>query len=130
MKIKKIAGLSLIEVIVFIIVVSISAVGIFNSFGNALINIARPQKMFIAQGLAMRRMEIILGQRRVIGYSSSPANYDICKTVSPTPAVCGSAVSGYTVDSTIVNNGTTQNITVSVTGDATYGLSATFANSA
>jgi type II secretory pathway pseudopilin PulG len=120
------SGISLIEMIVFISVIGIVAVGILNTFSAALIESAKSQNVFIGYGLAMQRMEIILGQRRIVGHQSDPTQYDIC--ASSPPAVCGTTPSGYTVSATLVNNGDTQDITVTVGGSANYSLSMQVSN--
>lgn len=120
------SGISLIELIVFILVLSIVSVALFNALSYALIQAARGAANLTAAGLAQKRMEIIIGQRRMFGYSSNPATYDIC--ASSPPAVCGATPSGYNIAVNMTNNTNMQLITVAVSGRAEYNLTVEFGN--
>lgn len=91
-------GFSLIELVIFIVVIGIAVPGIFLAFSTALQKspIVNPQT--IANQLAAARMDIIIGQRRMFGYSSFT---DPC--ISSPPAVCTvpAGITGYTITSTI-----------------------------
>ena len=99
-------GFSLIELIVFIVVVGVALTGVMMAFNTALQNTVSVTPQTIAVQLASSRMEIIIGQRRMVGYTSF---IDPCTG----PAVCPS-VSGYTTTSSIN--------TFTIGGDATYKL--------
>ena len=101
-------GFSLIELIVFIVVVGISLTGVMLAFTSALENNVGANPQTIAIHLAGARMGVILTQRRINGFDSVS---DPCVT-SP-PAVCQSA-SGYTISSAIS--------TYTISGDNNYKL--------
>lgn len=87
-------GFSLLELIVFIVVIGVLMAGLVVAFSTPL------QKSPIAGGLdtaaelAQQRMELILAQRRAVGFSTFS---DPC----PGPAIC-TQPAGYTVTSNIV----------------------------
>ena len=109
------AGFSLIELVVFIVVMGIAITGIFFAFNTALRQsvVANPQT--IVNLLAQGRMDIIVGQESINGFN---AYSDIC----PGPAVCTlpAALSGYSIASsiatTVISGDTYHIITVSASG--------------
>jgi hypothetical protein len=104
---KFLKGFSLIELVVFIIVMGLAAAAIVVPLKTALgINSAIPSYQTIALELAQQRMELILGQRRLNGYPPT----DPCTFGSP-PSVC-TAPTGYTVSATLT--------TVTISGDTNY----------
>ncbi|MCX7121086.1 MAG: type II secretion system protein [Gammaproteobacteria bacterium] len=110
------AGFSLIELVVFIVVIGLAVSGIFLAFSTALQKAPLVNTQTLANQLAIARMDMIIGQRRMVGFSSFT---DIC----PGPAVCTvpAAITGYTITSTItpVTIGSDTNyklIDVTVTG--------------
>lgn len=116
------AGFSLIELVVFIVVMGIAITGIFLAFQTALQKsvVATPQ--IIANLLAQGRMDIIVGQERINGFNSYS---DIC----PAAAVCTlpAALSGYSISSSITTttiSGDTYNI-ITVTASGPQNASAT-----
>ena len=90
-------GTSLIELVVFIAVISIAVTGVTLLFSTLLYQSSINTQMSEALSLAQGRMEIILGQRYFLGYASLS---DPCTLGSP-PAVCTQTITGYTVTSTI-----------------------------
>jgi type II secretory pathway pseudopilin PulG len=84
-------GLSLVELVVFIVVVSIAAVGVMQGLSSALRGSPTPGQMTQATQLAQERMELIRATRQTQGYSGI---YDPCGVASP-PAFC-SQMLGYT----------------------------------
>lgn len=88
-------GFSLIEVIVFIVVLGVLMAGLVVAFSSSLQNAPRAGSLDSAAELAQQRMELILAQRRAAGFS---AFADPC----PGPAICSPPV-GYTVTSSIVS---------------------------
>lgn len=113
-------GYTLIELVIFITIVAISI--------SILIPIATTSQRMVtltpltkAQQLAQARMELILGQRYIVGF---PNYSDPCNGGSP-PSMC-TPPTGFTVSSTINNNwngDTDYNvITVVVSGDGSATL--------
>jgi len=107
--IKHSAGFSLIELVIFIVVIGIAVSGIFLAFNTALQKTPLVNSQTTANELASARMEIIIGQRRMVGFNSFT---DIC----PGPAVCTipAAITGYTITSSIT--------TYTVGSDSNYKL--------
>jgi type II secretory pathway pseudopilin PulG len=123
------AGISLIELIVFIVVVGIVAVGLFKALGRTLPTDPAPQEITQANQLAQERMELILGQKDNLGFANMGINIgDPCVGGSP-PGICVTA--GFTVtvtgDSSTVacpaaidnNTANCRSITVTVKDSAT-----------
>lgn len=108
---KNMTGFSLIELVIFIVIIGLAVAGIFLAFSTALQKTSLVNPQTTANELASARMEMILGQRRMNGFSSLS---DPC--VSGTPDVCTvpAGISGYTITSTIS--------TVTVGSDSNYKL--------
>lgn len=85
------SGLSLIELVVFIVVMSIAVVAVMQGLSSALRGSLSPGQITQATQLAQERMELILATRQTQGYSGI---YDPCGVGSP-PAFC-SQMLGYT----------------------------------
>jgi len=84
-------GVSLIELIAFIVIMGISVVALLSMYRAVLPRGATPAQITLATQLAQERMELILGQREARGYSPV-ASLDPC----PGPAIC-TPTTGYTV---------------------------------
>lgn len=108
---KNVAGFSLIELVVFIVVIGLAVSGVFLAFSTALQGTPLVNPLTTANELASARMDIIIGQRRSNGFG---AVSDIC--VSSPPAVCAvpAGISGYTTTSTITP--------LTINGDPNYKL--------
>ena len=118
-------GFSLIEVIVFIVVLGVLAAGLVVAFSSPLRNSPEAGRLDLAAELAQQRMELILAQRRATGFAGFT---DPC----PGPAIC-TPPTGYTVTSSIVSGygGDPTNykvVTVSVSGTAAITVTALVAN--
>ena len=118
-------GFSLIEVIIFIVILGVLAAGLAVAFSSPLRNSPEAGRLDLAAELAQQRMELILAQRRATGFAGFT---DPC----PGPAIC-TPPSGYTVSSSIVAgygaDATNYKIvTVSVTGTAAITATALVAN--
>ena len=117
------SGFSLIELIVFIVVISIIGTISLNVLGVALRRFYPVEhKQIIATQAAMRCMEWFLGQAYANGYSSIP-----CPSTT-VPSFC-TAPNGYTISvniayTTISGDSTYKGITVTANGlsKATYNL--------
>ena len=88
------AGVSLVELIVFILVVAIAGVGLMAAYSGLLrappISIVNT----VATQIAQERMELILARRRAVGFATFT---DPC----PASPVCTPLNPGYTVNATI-----------------------------
>ena len=79
-------GVSLIELIAFIVIIGISVTALLSMYRAVLPRGATPSEITLATQLAQERMELILGQRFVDGYSTVGLN-DPCVGGTP-PAIC------------------------------------------
>ena len=105
------AGFTLIELILFIVIVGIAAIAVLLSFQTLLTKSPNTNRQTTAITLAGARMDVIMGQYYQAGFASFS---DICSGGSPA-AVCQTQA-GYTIASSIINNGTSKTITVTVSG--------------
>ena len=64
-------GFSLIEVVAFIVIMSVSVVALLSMYRGVLPRGATPAELTLATQLARERMELILGRRVAGGYSTS-----------------------------------------------------------
>jgi type II secretory pathway pseudopilin PulG len=115
-------GFSLIELIVFILVIGIVSSGILGAFQTTLQNAPTGNYQTIALGLAQERMELILAQRRLKGFTLFS---DPC--ASGGPSIC-TLPTGYSINSNTISSPYTINsdsnykkitVTISGLGDAT-----------
>lgn len=115
-------GFTLIELIIFIAVISVLAASLFTVVNQVILTYAQPTQTTLAMQLAKARMELILGDRQQKGFD---AFSDPCDRASP-PAACN-IPTGYTIYVSI-NNLTLhadpdfKQITVNVNGRATAHL--------
>lgn len=119
---KKQRGLSLIELIVFIIILGISMGGLFLGVNQVLYGISSTYKLTRATFLANARMEVILYRRAFTGYSGL---VDPCSTTNPaicTPLATYATNNGLSVSSSITSSGSTSTITVQITGQGNVTL--------
>lgn len=117
-------GFSLMEVVLFIVVVSVLLAGLVTTFSSSLRDSPRAGELDLVAELAQQRMELILAQRRAAGFA---ALADPC-VPGPGPAACVPPP-GYTVVSSIAAGwgGDPANfkvVTVGVTGPSTTAGSA------
>jgi len=131
---QKHSGLSLIELIIFIVIVAIVTSGVLLGFNRMLTGSVTANQLNQAAYLAQQRMELILPQRYQLGFSGFNANsFDPC-TNSPTSTqpICTVIPTGYTVNATLTNNwlGNTNYklVDVSVNGKGHAQLQALVAN--
>lgn len=85
-------GFTLIEMVVFIVIVGIAAVALLRMFSQTMPRSPAPSQLTQATQLAQERMELILGRRSVAGYA---ALNDPCVGGTP-PAIC-TGTFGYVV---------------------------------
>ena len=79
-------GISLIELIAFIVIMGISVVALLSMYRAVLPHGATPAQITLATQLAQERMELLLGQRDASGYSTAVLT-DPCVGGAP-PAIC------------------------------------------
>ena len=121
---KKYLGFSLIELIIFIVVLAIVALGILLSVEVALEQSPNLEFNTRALELAQGRIELILEQKKELGFASFS---DPCNQATP-PNICTN-VTGYTIASNIVPSGDDfKIITVTVTGKGRSQLTTLVAN--
>lgn len=108
-------GLTLVELVIFIVIVSIMAVALMSAFSTTTTGTPVAGQVTQATQLAQERMELVLAQRRAVGFA---AFTDPC-VPGPGPAAC-TPPAGYSIAVAIVSNwnGDTNYrvVTVSVTG--------------
>ena len=131
----KIKGYSLIELIIFIMVMAIG-IGALIALSFSLRTTHNTDSQTQALGLAKQRMEIIYANRIQNGYATVS---DPCASASP-PAICVASPTGFVVSSTIVAGdllssgwvdnvaGVFKKITVNVTGNANASLNLLLTN--
>lgn len=110
MRLHRHKGFSLVELVVFIVVIGFAISSVFLAFQTALTQTPYGNSQTVATLLAQGRMDFILGQRRLIGF----ANFsDLCTGVSP-PTICTlpAAITGYTITSSIT--------TTTINSDSNY----------
>lgn len=118
-------GLTFIELIAFIVIAAVVATAMIQAFGGTLRGSHYGKELTQAAQLAQQRMEVILGQRKTLGYAAfvTSPNYDPCQSGAWMTAPCSTSstpAGNYTVESTrsapdACGTGCTE-ITVSVTG--------------
>lgn len=108
-------GFTLIELIIFIVIVSIMGVALLSAFSTSLRGTPAAGQVTQATQLAQERMELVMAQRRAVGFATFT---DPC-VPGPGPAAC-TPPAGYAVAVVIAGNwnGDTNYrvITVNVTG--------------
>ena len=96
----RLRGFTLVELLVFIVIVGFAAYALFRSFGSVLPRSPTAAQLTQAMQLAQERMELILGQRDSPlagrGFNNT-VDLDPCNVGAPT--VCTNTL-GYTVSST------------------------------
>lgn len=118
-------GVTLVELIAFIAIAGIVAAAMFQTFSGTMRGSHLGKEMTQATQLAQQRMEVILGQRKTLGYTAfiASADYDPCQSVAWTTQLCSTSstpAGNYTVSSTrsaadACGTGCTE-ITVTVSG--------------
>ena len=89
-------GLTLVELVVFIVIIGVAAFALLGSFANLLPRSPTAAQITQASQLAQERMELILGQRNVRGYNNT-VDLDPC-IAGPAPPICTNTL-GHTVNS-------------------------------
>ncbi len=127
-------GFTLIELVIFIVVISLLSVGLFSVFTNTVKGVDQLDVGTQAMQLAIERMELILPQRHALGFAGfTSTTFDPC-TSSPVSAqaVCASIPAGYAIATQLVTGwgGDTNYkvVTVTVTGKGQATMQALVAN--
>jgi len=113
-------GFSLIELIIFIVIIGIVGVALLRIFGTILQSSPSANYQTTAIALAQERMELILAKRRQSGFTSltdpcSGSSASIC--INPTGYNVSANISNTTINSD--NNYKTITVTVTGNGNAT-----------
>lgn len=93
---RRAAGFSLVEAIIFIVVLAVLLAALVAAFSSTLRNTPEAGQLDLAAELAQQRMELILAQRRSAGFD---AFADPC-TPGPGPVEC-TPPAGYTITSNV-----------------------------
>lgn len=127
-------GYSLIELVIFIVIMGIIGTALFSGFNTALQGSSASDFGAKPMRLAQERMELILAQKRALGFAGfTAATFDPCTSTPPsTQPVCTAIPAGYSVSSALATDwgGDTNYkvITVSITGKGQATLTALVAN--
>ena len=79
-------GVTLIELIAFIVIMGIAVVALLSMYRAVMPRSTTPAQITLATQLAQERMELLLGQRAIYGYSTTVLT-DPC-VGGPPPAIC------------------------------------------
>lgn len=119
---KKYQGQTLIELVIFIVIIGIILTALLQVFNTVLSYNSHPGRLLTASQLADARMNLVLQQRRIQGVASmsdpcSSGSLNACTSINSF-----ATTSGYVVSSSIppaVNGVRTAIVTVSGAGNAT-----------
>jgi type II secretory pathway pseudopilin PulG len=102
----RIGGATLIELVIFIIIIAIVTTGAMSAFNRLLTGATTAHRLDEAAYLARQRLELILPQRQVLGFTGfTAATFDPCTSApASTQPVCTAIPSGYTVTSSLADN--------------------------
>ena len=98
-------GVTLVELIAFVAIAGVVVAAMFQTFSGTMRGSHFGKEMTQATQLAQQRMEVILGQRKTLGYTAfiASADYDPCQSVVWTTQLCGTSTTpagNYVVAST------------------------------
>lgn len=128
------AGLSLVELVVFVAITAVLMAGIFSAFSTTLRHSMDAGRVQQAALLARERMELILGQRHSQGFAAFTAtSFDPCTSSPPSSQpVCTALPPGYAIATALADNWGGDSgykvVTVTVTGPAGTELTALVAD--
>jgi Tfp pilus assembly protein PilE len=111
------AGVTLVELIAFLVVISIGAVALLGSYRNILPRAPTPAQVTQANLLAQERMELIIGQKALLGFSS--VALDPCRTSSVGVCTLPSGFSIVVVGDNVAPTPPTRQVTVTVSASGT-----------
>lgn len=112
-------GFSLIELLVFIVVLGIVAVGLMSGMNQVLKTASTPEKIIQANFLANARLELVMMKRALSGYATLS---DPCAVATP-PAICSPLTSyassnGFSVSPISISGDNPKIISITVDGAA------------
>lgn len=112
-------GLSLIELIVFIVIMGIISVGLLSGMSQVLKTASTPEKIIQANFLANARLELVMMARGLTGFATLS---DPC-AITPSPSICAplsayASANGFTVSSISISGSNPKIISVTVSGAA------------
>jgi prepilin-type N-terminal cleavage/methylation domain-containing protein len=110
-------GFTLIEMVIFIAIISLIGVSLLQGINQAILYSHMPTRGTEASFLANARMQVILMNRQINGYTSLS---DPC-TTTPALAICTplstyASNNGFTVSTPTISGSNPKSITLSVTG--------------
>lgn len=111
-------GFSLIEVVIFIVIIGLMSSGVLSGINQVLVGMNKPQVIVQASFLANARMNVILLNRSVVT-GGVPSLTDPCESGSLaicTPLATYATANGLTVSTSISGSAQTRTISVTVTG--------------
>lgn len=99
-------GLSLIELVGFIVVMAVVMAGTVSALTGTLQRSATPRELNQGLELAQSRMEIILLQKERLGFAAFTTSFDPCLTATPEACV---VPTGYTVSASLAQTFSSSN---------------------
>jgi type II secretory pathway pseudopilin PulG len=129
MILKREQGYSLVELVIFIVIIGIVSLSLMIGLNTAVLYSGQPRGIAQASYLANARMQIILMSRAINGYSSLS---DPC-TTTPSLAICTplttyASTNGFTVSTPSISGADPKVITVRVSGAYSATVSASVYN--
>lgn len=127
-------GFTLMELLIFITILGVIVAGLASIYPISLKGASLNTEYERALHLAQERMELIIGQRKILGFSNfNSTNFDPCSRTPPsTIAVCTLIPAGYSVTSSYTNNwngdSNYRDISVQVNGVVDVQIQSLFAN--
>ena len=110
-------GVTLVELIAFIVIVSVIVAGLMAAFSNSLRGTGTTKHVTQAIQMAQERTELILGQKHRLGFTAFNAStYDPCLIAATPPEACTVIDSRFAVTSSLAINTSSADITVTATG--------------
>ena len=113
-------GVTLVELIAFIIIVGLLATGLIGGFGTTLRGIGVSRQVTQGLQLAQERMELIRARKDVLGFAAfAPLTSDPCNPPATAHPACGGSqsVSGKTVTATVTLDSTAYSVSATIEDD-------------
>lgn len=127
-------GVTLVELIVFIVIAALLATGLIAAFTSAMKDTPKSNEITQALQTAQERMELILAQKQRLGFTGfTTTTYDPCPPVGTSvAAICTPVVANYAITSSLLTNWNGSNefkvVTVNITGLQAIALTALVAS--
>lgn len=113
-------GVTLVELIAFIIIVGLLVGGLMGGFGATMLGSGMSKQVTQALQLAQERMELIRARKDVLGFAAfAPLTSDPCNPPATAHPACGGsqAVSGKTVTATVTLDSTVYSVSATIEDD-------------